>query len=66
MKKINPALLASGCLGLDVISLCVLLKLIIASSNIGLLIIFIALFCGICIDAWRAAMYLVIYYKMHK
>ena len=65
-KDLNPAIMVSGCLGLDLIAIGVLIKLLINSSNIGLMIIFIALIYGICIDALKAIIYLIMYYKMYK
>lgn len=66
LKDLNPAIIASGCLGLDLIAIGVLIKLLLSSSNIGLMIIFMALIYGMCIDALKAIIYLIMYYKMYK
>lgn len=66
LKDLNPAMIVSGCLGLDLIAIGVLIKLLINSSNIGLMIIFMVFIYGICVDALKAITYLIMYYKMYK
>ena len=65
MRKLNikPEAVAVGCIVLDAGAIALLLKLLFSTSNVGLMIVFIALIYGITVDSAKAILYLILRHK---